>query len=186
MQDLDVKVIVTIIAALVSFIGLIIAKDHKVSEFRQSWINDFRDGVSELLGCVINIHAHYIIAESENENDDNNKAEVTFIKNSHELYNDAHRIVYKLKLMLNPKKDHDLISAISRVEAMIIDSDKLDDESHFHDVTDKLYKLSHNTLKNEWTRVKKGEFVFHSTKYLLGLTMIFFVITYIADIVLKT
>ncbi|HGH6009336.1 TPA: hypothetical protein AB5H70_003364 [Vibrio cholerae] len=180
MEELDVKIVVTIIAAVVSFVGLIIAKDHKVSEFRQSWINDFRADVSGLMGCVSNIAAKYMLAEKDPVTKKVNG--VKFIESSHELFNEAHRLIYKLKLMLNPEKDLELITAINAIESMIMDDGKMGDSEHFGKVTENLYLLSHNTLKCEWTRVKKGELVFQTTKWLLAIAIGLFVGSYVIEL----
>ncbi|AWB57598.1 hypothetical protein [Colwellia sp. Arc7-D] len=188
MEDLDVKIVVTIIAAVVSFVGLIIAKDHKISEFRQSWINDFRSDVSELMGCLNNIAAKFMLADKDPATKKVNG--VNFIESAHELFNEAHRLIYKLKLMLNPKKDHELISALDAIESMIMSHDKMAETGHFTQVTEKLYLLSHKTLKSEWTRVKKGEVVFQLTKWLLIIGIGLFVSSYAIElygtIVIKT
>ncbi|WP_418642179.1 hypothetical protein ACNUDM_06375 [Vibrio chaetopteri] len=180
MEELDVKIVVTIIAAVVSFVGLIIAKDHKISEFRQSWINDFREEISSLMGCVSNIAAKFMYTEKNPETNEVNG--VKFIESSYELFNEAHRLIYKLKLMLNPKKDLELINAIDAIESMIMNKDLVADNEHFEKVTEDLYLLSHKTLKGEWTRVKKGELVFQSTKWLLAIAIGLFVGSYALEL----
>ncbi|WCP68571.1 hypothetical protein LYZ37_07545 [Vibrio tubiashii] len=180
MEELDVKIVVTIIAAIVSFIGLIIAKDHKISEFRQCWINDFRADIAALMGCVSNISSKFILADKESESESIDV--MKFIENAHETYDEAHRLIYKLKLMLNPKKDHDLITAIYTVESMIMSAEKMRDSKYYHNATEELYSLSHQTLKNEWTRVKKGEAVFHFTKWVLVFGIVLLLGSYVVDI----
>ncbi|MFA0540225.1 MULTISPECIES: hypothetical protein [Vibrio] len=180
MEDLDVKIVVTIIAALVSFVGLIIAKDHKISEFRQSWINDFRSDLGDLMGCLSNIAAKFMLATEDQET---KKIDgVKFIESAHELYNEAHRLIYKLKLMLNPEKDLELINSLEAVENLIMCRKKMADSAHFAEVTDALYSLSHKTLKNEWSRVKKGEIVFQSTKWLLAILVGIFASSYLVEL----
>ncbi|RRF16208.1 hypothetical protein [Klebsiella pneumoniae] len=42
-------IIAAMIAGFIAFIGMIITKENKVSEFRQAWINEFREEVSYLI-----------------------------------------------------------------------------------------------------------------------------------------
>lgn len=42
-------IIAAMIAGFIAFIGMIITKENKVSEFRQAWINDFREEISYLI-----------------------------------------------------------------------------------------------------------------------------------------
>lgn len=57
-----------ILAALISFIvavsSAVIAKEQKVSEFRQAWINDFRNDIAKFY--AINLHMRTITIEYKN------------------------------------------------------------------------------------------------------------------------
>jgi hypothetical protein len=172
MESLDVKIVITVIAAIVSFIGLIIAKDNKISEFRQAWINDFRSDVSSLMGCVSNISSSRILSLNS---ESNNKTQ-TFLEDNQVLFNQMHQLSYKLKFMLNPEKDIKLITAVNDIESMIMHPDKLDDLNLYKSHTESLYLLSHITLKKEWERVKKGEVVYYLSKIILGTALILFTV----------
>jgi hypothetical protein len=42
-----------VISAFVAVVGLVITKEHKISEFRQQWIDGLRDDVSSLIGAIV-------------------------------------------------------------------------------------------------------------------------------------
>ena len=46
-----------ILAAIASFLGLMISKESKISEFRQKWIDELRKDISWVLGEATRIHA---------------------------------------------------------------------------------------------------------------------------------
>lgn len=67
MELLDTKMIVALIAVFVSFIGLIISKEQKISEFRQAWINTLRDDIAKFLGQVDSVRKLVIINKTSKD-----------------------------------------------------------------------------------------------------------------------
>ena len=57
---METSIIVAIIAGFVSFIGLVITKEQKVSEFRQVWIDALRNDVAELMSAVNHFELAYM------------------------------------------------------------------------------------------------------------------------------
>ncbi len=65
MESLDIKIIVALIAVFVSFIGLVISKEQKTSEFRQTWIDKIRDDISDFMGQLNQFSTSYLIEDTD-------------------------------------------------------------------------------------------------------------------------
>lgn len=111
-----------IITGLLSLVGLIISKENKTSEFRQQWIDSFREEISELIGRleVILLHGRLLHFEVKNSggvitpqllNDCMEK-----IKNE---VKEAHSLHRKLLLRLNPKEHHDIRGITGRLRDVV-------------------------------------------------------------------
>lgn len=56
-----------LIGAFIGYLGLVIAKENKVSEFRQAWIDGLRKEVAEVVAHFIAIRAVYAYGPSHKE-----------------------------------------------------------------------------------------------------------------------
>ena len=164
--DVSVAVIGAVAVVIASIIGLIvavttavIAKEQKVSEFRQAWINEFRSDIALAL--------KYAYTCSFNKSQAiKYKKDITKVNNHIDLSNDAFTEfelkIILIKLKLNPEKDKRFISILNSALKLVGKStnDEKEYAAHFKDVA-KTYKLieseSHSILKSEWERVKLGE-----------------------------
>lgn len=140
------------IAAVISLLGLVIAKEQKVSEFRQAWIDALRDEVSALISHVNAIHA----------------AKMTGSKSASEAWAlvredfvGVNNATGKIRLRLNP--DEDISKSILKVVeqlASILNSSAAPDHQRIHDLEIELVDHTQKLLKAEWRRVKSGEKVY--------------------------
>ena len=158
------------IAVIVSFISLIIAKETKTSEFRQAWIDYIRDDIADLMGTLTQYTMIYI---AQNPTDQQSKEK--FINNNNELLAKILISTNKITLRLNPKDDKDLIDYLSSITdfAMLPKEDKL---ANLTTTMNNLQEKSHQLLKDEWERVKKGEKVYRAIKYIFGTIVFVFMI----------
>ena len=168
MPDLDIKIIVALIAVVVSFVGLIITKEQKTSEFRQKWIDEIRFDIANLMGCLSQYTTKWIVLENTGLTD----VRKAFLKDNISIINEIYVLLYRIELRLNPIKDKSLIDVLKHIEEMIQSPKKMDHDSLFEDLTGQLKSQSHEMLKKEWTRVKDGEPIFRTTKYILGLVLL--------------
>lgn len=160
-----------ILAALISFIvavsSAVIAKEQKVSEFRQAWINDLRNDIASTI-TLANDCIHYLNNLCiEKDNEIKFKIQEDYNKTMSNL--ELKSILLKLKL--NPKKDNEIIesvnsiiNSINKAATDVEESGTATHESTIKKVKYKSYKTllkfeknGHLTLKNEWERVKNGE-----------------------------
>lgn len=151
MLNLDVKIVVALIAVFVSFVGLIITKEQKTSEFRQNWIDEIRSDIASLMGCLSHFSTAWIVLE----NNEKKKVRKNFLNDNISIINEMHVLLYRIELRLNPTKDKPLIEVLNNIESMVKSPEKINSDTIFEDLTDKLNSQSHAILKTEWTRVKR-------------------------------
>ncbi|WP_445773997.1 hypothetical protein [Shewanella sp.] len=148
-SNVIVPIVVAFIGFLVAVTTAVIAKEHKISEFRQKWIDDIRSDLAIALqssyDCLYELHNPSTLE-------------------SVEKYNAFHReLEFRCNLIilkLNPKKDAAFIELIRTLlkELLIVsqDSTELNMQS-CQQTASQFQKMSHVLLKEEWERVKKGE-----------------------------
>ncbi|WP_026972311.1 hypothetical protein [Aliagarivorans marinus] len=164
---MDTKITVAFIAGMCSFIGLVITKEHKVSEFRQLWIDRVRDDISDLMAGINKLGFSWDIkSHSETVN---NELLKDFVKENLETFNEIDVAISRIKLSLNPDKDADLIDVLNKLTEA---SNPPTDLKAMETSIDSIEELSHQMFKVEWERVKKGEWFYRCTKYLAAASVV--------------
>jgi hypothetical protein len=140
------SVLSAVIGASIALIGLIIAKDGKVSEFRQQWIDALRDDVAILISNAI----HY------SENALNAKA--------------ANEAIARIRLRLNPreKQSKALLKSMQALNVAVHG-----DLANVKQVSDGVVGAAHEVLSLEWKRVKRGELKYRIILYLALVALCF-------------
>lgn len=160
---LDTKIIVALIAVFVSFVGLLISKEQKTSEFRQAWINTLRDDISNFVGQIDSVKKLVLINNTSNE-EKQKETSTAMILGSVKM----RELQFKISLLINPKeKDHQNLIALLETIIANIKSQTNNDEK-----IKELTTLSQKILKKEWNRVKDGETIFKFLKIILGIITI--------------
>jgi hypothetical protein len=121
MEDLDIKIIVSLIAVIFSFIGLIITKEQKTSEFRQKWIDEIRSDIAKLMGCLSHFSTNWLLLDNTEDVDVRKK----FLTDNISLINEIHVLFYHIELRLNSEKDHQLIKVLNDIDSMIKSPNKM-------------------------------------------------------------
>ena len=178
MEDLDIKIIVALIAVLVSFVGLIITKEQKTSEFRQKWIDEIRADIASLMGNLSQYSTKWLILKDK----ENKESRENFLDDNISLINEIHVLFYRIELRLNPEKDEDLIEVLNKIDLMIKSPNKMNQDSLFENLTEKLRLQSHEMLKTEWERVKSGEPIFVIIKCSFGIMGFVALLKYITGV----
>ncbi|HEY0028723.1 MAG TPA: hypothetical protein VGC35_12710 [Allosphingosinicella sp.] len=134
-----------LVAASAAFIGIVIGKEQKTTEFRQDWINAQRTD----LALIISLSEY--AANQENH--------ASTLKKFDEAY-------ARVRLRENPTKP-EWIQVIKYVEmlrnaAFVVKRPK--DIRGYHDI---IVQLSTELLKSEWNRVRRGEKWFVAAKWLI-------------------
>lgn len=153
------------ITAAISFVSLVVSKEQKISEFRQSWIDALRQELAEFASNARRVAAETspinlrrlsgsVVEQIEAHNQEALRAD-PFHENRQRLA----QAYYAVRLRLNPTEpDHNSIlknlDAVYDVLASSAESVRLDRTVK---ALDDLARASQGVLKREWIRVKDGE-----------------------------
>ncbi len=157
-------VIAATITSLISFLGMIISKEHKTSEFRQDWINQLRAEISEyisqlytLMGCELG--AKYAAGSGAVDSK-------KFWDEAKEHFMVISKCTTSIRLRLNPKEKSNL-KFLSYLEEFEVEfnADKTTDADKIMQIVEKFVPEAHYILKKEWNKVRRGEMIFFLTKY---------------------
>lgn len=176
-------IIAAMIAGFIAFIGMVITKENKVSEFRQAWINDFREEVSYLIEAykkwVLNEKHYSNILNINHSNLTDDISRKNYMERSRHLMEvesqsvgEIERYIGRVKLRLNsdPARRSSYETAVEQL---------LDKVLITRDINESI-KLSkeiyHNTsciLSTEWKVVKRGEYAYVQAKKFISTLAIF-------------
>jgi hypothetical protein len=155
--------IVALIAGTFSLIGLVIAKEQKVSEFRQTWIDALRCDVAEFIAQANIIHAA-LVKLSQQAGPDKVVSladKVAFLAVNRENYLAINRASSKIRLRLSPgeKLSISLISSMRKLEALLVSemSTLPGSDKELAKLNLEIEENAHNVLRKEWLIVKRGE-----------------------------
>ena len=152
-----------LLAGAIAALTLIVNKENKISEFRQSWI----DGLREDLTNFFSASRTCTRAIQESRQEFKNPMPIDEATTSR-LRHQVAECSYRIKLRLNEiKKPH------IKLESLMTESSTLVSE-YFSGTTDDVDKVlsgieiaakqARAVLKTEWERVKKGEFAYRAAK----------------------
>lgn len=152
-------IIAALITASVAFLGLIISKEQKTSEFRQAWIDALR---SELTIFLSHINA-VVDGSSATYGSEGDRT-----KDLLEKYAALNEANFAIQLRLNPdeQKSKEIISLMSRFHQLYTAGHLTPDK--VRPIEASLLHCSRVLLKEEWTRVKRGEPLFVLSKIVVG------------------
>ena len=147
-----------LIAATISFVGLVIGKEQKTSEFRQAWIDALRSDLSTFL---TNMNA---ILDSEAASYKTIEEKLEKQGPIYKAINDAN---FNIVLRVNPdeKRSKPLFDAMKKFNSMVHDGGEFTRENK-NAVEQEFLRASQKVLKAEWRRVKRGEPGFFIAKYI--------------------
>ena len=155
-------VVVAMIAAAISLVGLVISKDQKTTEFRQAWIDSLREDAAEFLSYYAVFLRQIRVHDSEKSK------ELAFQeKLSPELRSESvkmERVYARILLRLNPKEHGDIVRKLDEIKAIYV-SKTVHDEPAMNAHESELLSMLQLELKKEWRRVKSGELAFRIAKY---------------------
>lgn len=148
------------VAATVSLIVSILAKEQKTSEFRQQWINDLRDDLASLLSEASILYGYVEVARKADNSHE------SFLSKAEERYDNvvrAEMLVQRLKMRLNPR-EHDVLLGL--LDQLVEAPDRASE------CAKQIVEAAQVILKTEWRRVKKGELAYRFAKQTAGLLVV--------------
>lgn len=147
-------VVAALIAGVISCVLTILAKDQKTSEFRQAWIDGLRADIAEFVGINAAMVSILKLRKAKGENTD------SYLLQRHEDFTSLEVLLSKIMLRLNPKEHVKVIGLLERfVDGKSESPDEL--EALLNDLIQSVQKI----LKQEWKRVKRGEFSYIALKW---------------------
>lgn len=157
-----------IIASFFSFLGLIIAKEQKTSEFRQAWIDSLRNEISQLIASANAIHGAMTSQRLESVTSAWNVVRDDFV-----AINEA---AARIRLRLNPNEELSkaVLAKIEEIEGLLAPG-KLPDYTELNRKEKELVSQASALLKEEWRRVKKGEPTFRVARWGVVVAMLLLV-----------
>src|SRR6266853_1349686 len=142
-------------AALIPYLALIVAKENKISEFRQAWIDSLREELAQLVGHMNGLEGTL--------RQDNTRVEAW--KEGREDVIGINRCIAMIRMRLNPKEDQaKKLGAILDELSGYFAPRCTSNTERFNDIEKRLLSESQVFLKEEWARVRKGEFFFAKTR----------------------
>jgi cell division protein FtsL len=159
-------IVAAIITSIISLVGLIISKENKVSEFRQKWIDDFREDVSQIVSHIHIINAYAAVYKT---------LSLDLVNNSKEHYSAVNAAISRIRLRINPKEKYadELLAEINKLEKVLSSDPALRNTSDTNLCEEKILGLSRDVLKNEWERVKSGEKTYKLTIRSIVILVVF-------------
>jgi hypothetical protein len=155
--------VVAVIAGAFSLIGLVISKEQKVSEFRQSWIDALREDISNLIAHANLIHAELLKLAQENPPDKRKFLDRT-ARNHIATNRSTTRI--KLRLNLTEADSQALHNSIQKLDALLTTDPSVlvQSQDEITSINLKIEEDAAKVLKAEWERVKDGELNYRVAK----------------------
>ena len=138
-----------LIAGLISFVVTVLAKDQKISEFRQAWIDALRSDAAEL---VSHLAISSLVLKAGRLADEKGVRFPEFEVAGYKEFVAVKACVVRIRLRLNAVEHTALLRALHEVD--LADGGKVE---HSDVVLNTLVTETQKVLKAEWSRVKKGE-----------------------------
>ena len=162
-----------IIAGAFSYLNLVISKDQKISEFRQIWIDALREDISQYVSAISFLSSATPMLDEEARKTLSSHEDVKTIELS---FDTASRAYTSIVLRVNPddknKKlkelNKEFLTALSAIRQLVRDAKYGEARA----LADQLETKARPILKLEWDRVKDGESVFRTTRYIAASILI--------------
>jgi len=161
-----------ILTGIFSFVNLVISKEQKTTEFRQQWINELRDELTEFTSSAQTFLSFLIHINDKSKGDDFSSKSSEFYTENVELISNITKHYDSIRLRVNPKKDKVFLEKLDALNDLAASKTIPKSVEDVNKVTQELIDVSQDLLKNEWIRVKRGELSFFLTKWLIALSVI--------------
>jgi hypothetical protein len=153
-----------LIAGVISLLGLIISKEQKTSEFRQSWIDGLR---SELSLVIAHANAIYGAGAATTGNVASGGGDAAELwKVVREDFVGINEATARIRLRLNPREAQAqaVLAAIEDLERLLSPG-RVMNYVEINDLEKRLVSEAQVLLKAEWVRVQKGESTYRIARF---------------------
>ncbi|MEA3194313.1 MAG: hypothetical protein QOD26_2646 [Betaproteobacteria bacterium] len=149
------------VAAFVAFLSSVLSKEQKTSEFRYTWLNAVLDDIAKFTGAAESISG---TAWSHFKTEGPEKAQV-FLAGAEPQIRDMLGAYYRARIRLYPLEHEEVLKALESLQALFLKSD-IPDPAKVDPLVRDIVRTSHEALKAEWGRVKRGETTFRWIKHI--------------------
>lgn len=151
------------IGGLLAFLGLVVAKENKTSEFRQAWVDALRQDLAKMIASANAIRGAASVGFLSKED---------LFKAIDKHFVDINQAAASIRLRLNQDEEvcKQILMGMERLEKLMIDSSPID-IAECGACEQEILRHSRKFLKDEWKRVRRGEPIFYITKW-IGLAII--------------
>lgn len=184
-------VIAACITGAISFVGLVISKEQKTSEFRQAWIDALRAELSEFASQarrLANERTPFDLRRFTGDLIEQMEAENEELRRPDPLLVNRQRFAqtyYSLRLRLNPAEpDHrQLLEGFERTLQILNETAESQRPDQIAKELDAAARIAQGVLKREWTRVKAGEPLYRFTLGVAGGLAVVFGVFIVAAVI---
>jgi len=167
-------IVAALIGAIIALLGLVISKEHKVSEFRQAWIDDLRADIALLI-----THGYAIVGASLAFQNDAERW-----RSAREDYLGINAASARIKLRLNPKEKPSIVLfELLKQHESFFATHPLPEPKTLIPLEMKILECAQGILKQEWVRVRSGEAAYRVTKTFAWLVTLACALALIAKLV---
>ena len=165
MSSFAVPIATALIAGAFTFAGLVLGKENKTSEFRQAWIDNLRQEISDFVGATSHVLSYWLyIRDTSNTEEIYQQRCSDFLKQSDQILSKIVSLEARIRLRLNPTEHGEFIAQLARVYEFVSADTLPSSHKTVRPELEKLIQLSQHLLKSEWVRVKRGEPAFWITR----------------------
>lgn len=168
------------IAGLVAFLSSVLSKEQKTSEFRYTWLNSVLDDIAKFTGAVQSISA---AASSHYKSEGKEKVQA-FLADAEPQIRELLAAYYRARIRLYPQEHQAVLEALERLQVLLLKD--VPEPAKVDPLIRDIVRESHDALKKEWSRVKRGETTFRWTKYISLGVIVLVVVMGIGFVVVKT
>lgn len=152
-------IVAATIAGAVAFLASVLSKELKTSEFRQAWIDALRNDLADLASLVLltdDVMAHKVQQGKADELP-------AYVIENQDIFIKITACAMRIEMRLNPTEHQRLLEIVRKIGTAT--KTFRGNTSETSRAADELLEESQRVLKREWQRVKRGEDVFHFTKW---------------------
>lgn len=168
------------IAGGVAFLSSVLSKEQKTSEFRYAWLNSVLDDIAKFTGAAESISG---AAWSHFKSDGKEKAQA-FLASAEPQIRELLAAYYRARIRLYPQEHQQVLQVLERLQVLVLKGD-IPDPAKVDPLVRDIVRVSHDALKEEWARVKRGEMTFRLTKYVSLAVFLLAVVTAVGFAALK-
>lgn len=155
------SVTAALIAGAIAFLSLILSKEQKTSELRQLWIDGIRADLADFVGAIESVSGYLAFHYKEK----GRAAAIAYLESLEPELKRLFGVYYRIKLRLNPTKHATLLSGLERLQLLLSGEGEILEAEYVDSLVQEVTQAAQKVLKKEWRRVKRGEVLFATTKY---------------------